>query len=42
MTKNQEEIDRRNDQIAVNQEIANNENEQREIRERAREKVEER
>ena len=42
MTKNQEEIDRRNDQIAVNQEIANNENEQREIRERAHEKVEER
>lgn len=42
MTKNQEEIDRRNDQIEVNQEIANNENEQREIRERAREKVEER
>lgn len=42
MTKNQEEIDRRNDEIVVNQEIANNENEQREIRERAREKVEER
>lgn len=30
MTKNQEEIDRRNEEIAVNQEIANNENEQRE------------
>jgi len=42
MTKNQEEIDRRNDEIAVNQEIANNENEQREVRERGREKVEER
>lgn len=42
MTKNQEEIDRRNDEIAVNQEISNNENEQREVRERAREKVEER
>ena len=36
------EIDRRNDEIAVNQEIANNENEQREVRERAREKAGER
>ena len=41
ITQNQAEIDRRNAEIAANEEIANDDNEQPEVRERPREKVEE-
>lgn len=41
ITQNQAEIDRRNAEIAANKEIANDDNEQPEVRERPLEKVEE-
>lgn len=41
IAQNQEEIKRRNAVIKENEEIANNENEQQEVRARAREKAEE-
>ena len=41
IAQNQAEIDRRNAEIAANEEIANDDNEQPEVRERPLEKVEE-
>lgn len=41
IAQNQAEIDRRNAEIAANEEIANDDNEQPEVRERSLEKVEE-